>query len=319
MSHTAIEKANPPTGKTRRPTGRPQGGSTNSPQAGFSLIELLVVIAIIGLLAGLIVPSLGSAREQAKVARTQSLLRAIVSGVEMFNNNTAVGEDYPPSILKTGTDGNPYKATGQTTPPGLDLTGSDYDVYGAQTLLWALIGADGLGTPGFRGNLEDLYELDTGDPVHTRGPVFFEVSAGNLKRPIKLELDPDAEGGNNDVLVIADIFAMPVLYFKADTTEKGLAIYKRDDNKGFEKDPEDPTDTTKHPLFEDAAPGGTNLPADITAGNAFQQFTWNPQIPTPKPQPHKKDSFLLISAGPDRLYGTDDDVCNYPLIGGKNY
>ncbi len=314
MRCTTIEKANPPAGKTRRPTGRPQGGSTNSPQAGFSLIELLVVIAIIGLLAGLIVPSLGSAREQAKVARTQSLLRAIVSGLEMFNNNSAVGEDYPPSFLNTGTDDNPYDAPGQTTPPGLTLTGT-YDVYGAQTLLWALIGADGLGTPGFRGNLEDLYELDTGEPVHTRAPVFFEVSAGNLKRPDKLGLDPDAKGGNNHVLVIADIFAMPILYFKSDIRKNTPAFYDREDNAGFREY----SLGNEHPLFEDAAPGGTNLPADITAGNAFQQFTWNPQIPTPKPQPHKKDSFLLISAGPDRLYGTDDDVCNYPLIGGKNY
>ncbi len=315
MSHTAIEKANPPAGKTRRPTGRPRGGSTSSPQAGFSLIELLVVIAIIGLLAGLIVPSLGSAREQAKIARSQSLLRTIAAGVEMFNNDTAIGEEYPPSFWDTGAlpggdGGDPY-GTGDGT----------YTAYGAQTLLWALIGADGLGTPGFRrgylhSGTDGLYELDTSDnPMSARAPVFFEISAGNLKRPVDLELDPAFPGGNDEVLVITDVFDMPILYFRADTTQTGLDVYNRDDNAGFALDSQSNT----HPLFEDTAPGGTNLPAAIIAGTAFQQFTWNPQIPTPAPHPHKRDSFLLISAGPDGLYGTDDDVCNYPLIGGKNY
>ncbi|MDD2485589.1 MAG: prepilin-type N-terminal cleavage/methylation domain-containing protein [bacterium] len=51
---------------------------------GFTLIELLVVIAIISLLAAILFPVFGKAREKARQATCQSNLKQIGSGVQMY-------------------------------------------------------------------------------------------------------------------------------------------------------------------------------------------------------------------------------------------
>lgn len=52
--------------------------------AGFTLIELLTVIAIIGILAGIIIPSVSSAQIGAKKAKTRAQFSQWASGFEQF-------------------------------------------------------------------------------------------------------------------------------------------------------------------------------------------------------------------------------------------
>lgn len=51
---------------------------------GFTLIELLVVIAIIGVLATIVISSLGSARKKAKDAKTITEVRTLKTALELY-------------------------------------------------------------------------------------------------------------------------------------------------------------------------------------------------------------------------------------------
>ena len=55
-----------------------------SGQAGFTLVELLVVVSIIGLLAGIMVPTITKAMEAGRKAKVKGELTAIVAAVKAY-------------------------------------------------------------------------------------------------------------------------------------------------------------------------------------------------------------------------------------------
>jgi len=56
----------------------------NKQISGFTLIELLMVIAIIGILAGILIPTVGAVRKQANTAASKAQLSAYVNAILMF-------------------------------------------------------------------------------------------------------------------------------------------------------------------------------------------------------------------------------------------
>lgn len=56
----------------------------NKHRSGFTLIELLMVIAIIGILAGILIPTVGGVRKQAKIAASKNQLSNYVNAVQLF-------------------------------------------------------------------------------------------------------------------------------------------------------------------------------------------------------------------------------------------
>lgn len=97
-------------------------------EKGFTLIELLVVIAVIGLLASIVLVSLGPAREKARDARRQSDIRQINLAMEMcYDDASCAGDEQYPntaaganSLANIDTDSSPLYLAVPTDPKDTD-------------------------------------------------------------------------------------------------------------------------------------------------------------------------------------------------------
>ena len=270
-------------------SGRRGAGSR---KAGFTLIELLVVIAVLGILITMLVPTLSHARTAAKKAKIQAMFYTIKVSLEMFHEDDRVGGEYPPSKWDmSGTEdfgGDPYGE------------GDTDEAQGAETLLWALSGADYLGTPGFGGNLnrtDGLYEIGDGDPVPEGVPV---VVRNTFLHHDKAEVEEITltEQSDRKAKVYTDSFGMPVLYYRADSRATTiLNTYRYDDNVDI---------IHGHPL---AAKSDTN--ARLLFVKMIRDWKVHDVGVDGLERPNNADTFILWSAGPDKQYGTDDDMTNF--------
>ncbi len=110
---------------------RPTGDVND--RRGFTLIELLVVIAIIALLIGILLPSLGKARESARRAVCTSNQRMIVLAANLYSYDHKTGAYVPTE--SGGEDNLAYLAPDYITMPELAVCPSTQNFVDATEVL----------------------------------------------------------------------------------------------------------------------------------------------------------------------------------------
>ena len=284
---------------------------------GFTLVELLAVLAIMAVLVGVLIPSVNMVRRIAKETAQKAQFASIDMGLMAFKGDYG---DYPPSDWGL--------------PPYRDLT-----YCGAQRLAEALVGLDLLGFNPYSKWMSDGTDPTTPTDFYPfnpsaanlglrKGP-YLELATTNAFRLGDLYTGPSGTGGlAGNPFVLCDVFRVkkmniaagpvvkagsPILYYRANTTSKTIdlsedvdsRIYNAYDNFALVALAKmtDNTGTIYHPLYDDG-----NL-------DKLYEFDYNGGIKDPKittkPWPHRPDSYILISAGADGLYGTSDDIRNF--------
>lgn len=303
---------------------------------GFTIVELLTVMAVIAILIGLLIPALTLVRDNAKKLQQKAQFHSIDVGLELFKSEFgAYPESKDNSVAPVNTiDATPYCGANKLAEAmvGWDFLGfhpkSGFTADGFNDL-------DGDGTPhliydplnGIQG--EGVYNEASGD-----------VNLENRKKFINLE---NANGfqmqdvygaGNvgaflNTSVVLCDVYAkkrisakkagMPILYYRArqgfkfqDSTNANTIyddVYNYEDNLSLLDLNSADDNTVLHPLDD-----GVNDYLD------FEDIIVNQQVfdatddgtgTTGIKKPYRDDSYFLLSAGKDGLYGTADDILNF--------
>jgi type II secretory pathway pseudopilin PulG len=311
-----------------------------------TIVELIIVVTVIALLLGILLPAVSTIRAKAKETAQKAQFATIDAALEAFKQDYG---DYPPSGRYEGDGTNPafsnrvYCGAQKLTEA---LLGWDLAGFHPKTN-WRRDGYTGTVVPLNFGN--DAYDPCRTDPVSTRtlterkGP-YLEVA----KTPVfRLGNSPGANDGLYDPAtnanftyfdatkpnyVICDVFGVrkltvptgggtkivtagtPVLYYRANTNFKMFTCFPKDAPVSMYNYTDNirlinlgilPNATTSHHL-------STAIDESYFCNTNYKiTDTRVPALPTGEGWPNRPDTYILISAGADHEFGTNDDILNY--------
>ncbi len=299
----------------------------------FTIVELLTVISVITLIIGLLVPALNKVNRIAKDMKQRAQFHSITTSLEMFKSENG---EYPES--KEGGSGTNIICGAQKLAEALvgrDLQGFD-PKSNTNDPEDGTLEAYGYSPSYVQADFENSLDRRKGPYLNTDNLPIFDIAqiysasavAAGKVYPGKYDKFGGLTGAN-PAPVITDIYkaatvtmpsgnkggnaGTPILYYKAnvvnkfnDTTDIPNSVYDIYDNEEIIR---------LNAVKESTPPTPHKINASITAELEYfyNEMIANPSVPLTgtKTRPYRADSYILISAGYDGIYGTNDDVTNY--------
>jgi len=248
--------------------------TTHRQNAAFTLVELMVVIGIIMLLMGMLLYGVHAARVRATQAKMAGLINAIQNAIMTYQQDMA---DYPYSHF---TRDNPRTSVNDTTLAGAELLVRAIIAPGPES-------EDGYDGPGFRKRF-----TASGNWVGRKYGPYLELTKLNIG-PVR------TTGGGDSQKVIRDSKDNPILYYRANAEAfrnagediKVRDIYRMQDNQRVTPG--------SRGAFDDNLESFERYMARKYINGGRRSYPYNPE------------SFILIGAGLDGIFGTEDDLTNF--------
>lgn len=296
---------------------------------GFTIVELLVVIGIIVILIGILVPVISRVQVAAQGSETRQRLANIAAALQSYYNDFSA---YPGPF----SNAQLLQQFGGSPPTLANGLGAGERITMAENMVLGLLG--GLqrpttsgGQPTYDRNLVGLGAISMAPSDARKSSPYLEVRFGS---PLlsKGKFTDEAGIAANDSVVpeFLDRFDnnLPILYLRANTGLPGVITDNGADTT-ISQSARYQYDTSQYSGYTSAniGVGGHGLndlgawsdsfvtkPPE-TANNALPYFKAPGGQPTGATNAtglaRQRDGFILISAGPDRRYGTYDDVTNF--------
>jgi prepilin-type N-terminal cleavage/methylation domain-containing protein len=308
-------------------------------EKGFTLVELLTTVGIITVLLALLIPALNMVRKIAKEAEQKAQFNAIGMALEAFKSDF---DSYPESAWRTATYNTPGCQGAQRLTKalvGYDLMGvhpdDDFDCDAADrngNQLYYLDPTD----PDYDENMalrkgpylenptKSVFSLGYRNNIHDGlfPPDYFSGAVANAGNTyvvcdvFKVRKLSFVDQTSNRVMSTAWA-GTPILYYKANLKYNRMEYsnqtrYNVDDNRFFTNSLpplrriDDSSYSELHPLrdpylFYNSGSGEYRTYKVVDPIASRPSVLW----------PYRPDSYILISAGMDGLYGTPDDILNF--------